>query len=461
MIEKISTDRYHADAAADRRRSGSGLVKNADSGNGTGVRPRASRRRGKKGSAIDRLMAGAHELYSEMNYVFRTKRLAVDKPLVVLVIALLVMGLVMVYSSSYVYAFYHNDGNSYYFIQRQVMFALAGLALMIVISAVPPRLLRGRFTWILFGLTHVLLIAVFFARAKNGVHRWILGFQPTEIAKFVVILVCADYIAANYRAISGCTYHSLEEKQRVNRTKLSHWWYAMKQNLVTGVLPAMIFLPMLGLVIKEPHLSCTVLLVMIIATQMLIGGTRYEYFILVFSLIAVGLYLVAFTSLIPYGATRFAVWKDPFVDPRGAGWQNIQSLYAISSGGLFGVGLGNSRQKYLYISEPQNDFIFAVVCEELGLVGAVCIILLFTLFVWRGIVISISHPDRFARLVGIGISTQIAYQVILNVCVVTNLIPNTGISLPFFSAGGTSLTVLLAEIGVLLAISRSSPKKLI
>ena len=166
-----------------------------------------------------------------------------------------------------------------------------------------------------------------------------------------------------------------------------------------------------------------------------------------------------FLGVVPYGRARVEMWLDPFADAKGDGWQTVQSLYAISSGGIFGAGYGNSRQKYMYIAEPQNDFIFAVVCEEVGLVGAIIIILIFVAFVWRGFALSVANPDRFRRFVGIGITSQIGYQMLLNVAVVTNMVPNTGISLPFFSYGGTSIIMLLAEIGVLLAISRSSPNK--
>ena len=189
------------------------------------------------------------------------------------------------------------------------------------------------------------------------------------------------------------------------------------------------------------------------------GDTRREYFLTLLGFAAVAVYLIVFLGVVPYGRTRVAVWLDPFADAKGSGWQNVQSLYAISSGGIFGAGFGNSRQKYMYISEPQNDFIFSVICEELGLVGAIIIILIFVTFIWRGFSLSVANTDRFQKFVGIGITSQIGYQMMLNIAVVTNMVPNTGISLPFFSSGGTSIVMLLAEIGVLLAISRESPNK--
>jgi len=213
------------------------------------------------------------------------------------------------------------------------------------------------------------------------------------------------------------------------------------------------------LMLLEPHISCTILVLLIALTIMFVGGTRMIWFLLVVGIGVVAVTFVVFSGSIGYSSSRIEVWKDPFVDPLGTGWQNIQALYAISSGGLFGAGLGNSRQKYLYISEPQNDFVYAVICEELGFIGACVIIAMFLVFVWRGFIISVNHPNRFCKLMGIGITAQVGWQALLNVAVVTKVIPNTGISLPFFSYGGTSLVMLLAEMGVLLAISRGSTAK--
>jgi cell division protein FtsW len=356
--------------------------------------------------------------------------------------------------------------NSLYYIERQIIFAGIGVVAMLAISTVPPERLKGKFTWSLLGVSYVLLVVVLFMRRVQGVRRWIslgfISFQPSEIAKFAAILWCASYITAHYKDMNVVGYPDQATKLRANRSKFAKWRYTMWQNFKVAVLPFLVVLgPMLGLIVIEPHLSCTILVVLIIGTQMFVGGTKKSYFGALGILAVVAGYLVIYTDIVPYGKTRINVWLDPFVDKLGDGWQNIQSLYAISSGGLFGVGLGNSRQKYLYISEPQNDFIFAVICEELGLIGAMFVILLFVLFVWRGFAVSLANPDRFSKFVGIGITSQIGFQALLNVCVVTKIVPNTGISLPFFSSGGTSLTMLLMEIGVLLAISRRSPNKII
>lgn len=420
---------------------------------------------GRIGRFASAARVGIRTSWKNMMGVLSNRHLQYDKPLFYIVLVLLVLGLVMMYSASYAYAFYERH-NSLYYIQRQVVFAVLGFIAMIGVSTIPPKNLQGNITKIMLGVSYALLVIVLFLPRMQGVRRWInLGFttfQPSEIAKFAAILTCAGYITTHYKDMNVTGYPNEAVKLKANRSKFAHWRYGMLQNFRTAVWPFLWRLgPMLALIVIEPHLSCTILVVLIIGTQMFVGGTRKTYFAFLGALAAVAGYLVIFTNIVPYGKTRIEVWIDPFKDKLGDGWQNIQSLYAISSGGLFGVGLGNSRQKYLYISEPQNDFIFAVICEEIGLVGAMFIILLFVAFIWRGLTVSLANPDRFSKLVGIGITSQIGFQMILNVCVVTKMVPNTGISLPFFSSGGTSLTMLLAEIGVLLAISRTSPNKII
>jgi cell division protein FtsW len=190
---------------------------------------------------------------------------------------------------------------------------------------------------------------------------------------------------------------------------------------------------------------------------MLIGGTPMKWFAGGFGAACAAVAgIVLFTPFISYAKGRLDYWLDPNSDPTGAGWQTLQSLYGIGSGGLMGLGLGNSRQKYLYISEPQNDFVFAIVCEELGFIGATIVILLFALLVWRGFVIAMRSPDKFGAMLAVGLTTQVGLQALLNIAVVTNTIPNTGISLPFFSYGGTSLVMLLFEMGIILSVSRFS-----
>ena len=217
-------------------------------------------------------------------------------------------------------------------------------------------------------------------------------------------------------------------------------------------------MPTIALLALEPHISCSAIVVLLAAGMLFIGGIQLKWFGMVLGAIASALlYLVIFTDKLTYANNRISGWLDPFSPAAGVDtWQTRQGLYAIGSGGALGLGLGNSRQKYLYIPEPQNDFIFSVVCEELGFIGAIFILLLFALLVWRGMIISIRAKDKFGMLLGIGLTAQVGLQVILNISVVTNTIPNTGISLPFFSYGGTSLMMLLAQMGVILSISRSS-----
>ena len=206
----------------------------------------------------------------------------------------------------------------------------------------------------------------------------------------------------------------------------------------------------------EPHLSGTVLILSIGAVLMFVGGTGLRWFMLAGAggAAAIGTAIVLMPELVPYAADRLNSWLDPFADPLGDGHQTIQSLYAIGSGGAAGLGLGNSRQKHLFVPEPQNDFIFSILCEELGFLGACAVILLFSALLWRGITLAAHAPDRFGALLVVGFVVQVALQAVLNIAVVTNTIPNTGISLPFFSSGGTSLMMLLGEMGIVLSVSR-------
>ena len=286
-----------------------------------------------------------------------------------------------------------------------------------------------------FAASILMLVVVLFMPERNGAKRWIelgpLTFQPSEIAKFAVILMFASMVA-----LYG-------EKMRSFRY---------------GILP---FAAVLGVVaalmVLEPHLSGTILILSIGAVMMFVGGTDLKWFLLLLCVLvaAVGI-VVLIPGVIEYAQSRFQYWLDPFSDAQGKGFQTIQSLLAIGSGGFMGLGLGNSRQKYLYIPEPQNDFVFSIVCEELGFVGAAIIVILFALLVWRGFVIAIRAKDKFGSMLAVGLTTQVGLQALLNIAVVTNTIPNTGISLPFFSYGGSALIMLLAQMGVVLSVSRQA-----
>lgn len=358
-----------------------------------------------------------------------------DMPFFIILLLVLAVGLICLYSASYAYAYKWNGGDSYFYIRKQIAFAAAGLVMMLIVScfnyekwhpvAIP-----------LMGVAVILLLIVLLLPAENDVHRWIrfggVQFQPSEVAKFALILLFAHLISLNHKKMKTFT---------------------------GGFLPFLLILGVVcGLVFREPHLSGTILLLAIGLVMMYVGGTRKAYLGGLVLLGAAAVFIMVF--VVGYEQDRIAVWRDPLgveaKNPGGDAWQTVQSLFAIGSGGLMGTGLGNGRQKHLFLPEPHNDFIFSVICEELGLVGAVLVIALFALLVWRGFVIGMRAKDKFGSMLAIGLTSQIGIQALLNIAVVTNTMPNTGISLPFFSYGGTSLVMLLMQMGVVLAVSRQS-----
>ena len=379
------------------------------------------------------IMAAFSETAAEMRETLHDKRRGVNVKLLMVILLLLVVGVLMMYSASYAYSYEYNNGDSGYFFRHQSIYAAIGLVLMFFASLYPAEKYKS-WTLPIFGLAFVLLVVVLFCPAINESHRWIpLGpfgtFQPSEVGKLALILFCATWATNHAKSMKTFKY---------------------------GVLPFILAIMLIvGPVMLETHLSCAILMVLITGTLMFVGGMDWKWFAAAVGAGVAGVVLLL-SGVFSYNSSRITAYKDPFSDPLGAGWQNIQALYAISSGGLFGQGIGQSHQKHLYISEPQNDFVFSVVCEELGFVGAVVIILLFCTLVVMGINISMNHPDRFCRLLGIGISAQVGWQTLLNVAVVTKTIPNTGIGLPFFSAGGTAIVLILFEMGILLSISRDS-----
>ncbi len=361
-------------------------------------------------------------------------RSGLDLPLLFITLTLLVIGLVMMFSASYPNAYYfHHD--SHCFIKNQALFATIGVIAMLAISYFDYHYLH-KFAFIFLIISFVLLILVLLMPPINHVHRWVqfgsFSFQASEVTKFAIVLSFAHLISGNFNRMNTFRY---------------------------GVLPYVIIVaPTLLLLALEPHISCTVLIVLLSLGMLFIGGTKLRWFGILFGVVAAGLlYIVLFTNKLTYANDRIMGWLDPFSATSGVDtWQTKQGLFAIGSGGLLGLGLGNSRQKYLFLPEPHNDFIFSVVCEELGFIGAMVILVLFAMLIWRGIVVSMRAKDKFGALLGIGLTAQIGIQVILNIAVVTNTIPNTGISLPFFSYGGTSLLMLLAQVGVVLSISRTA-----
>lgn len=354
-----------------------------------------------------------------------------DTTFLVLVLVLVVFGLVMLFSASYAFAYY-NYGNSFHFILRQGIFAVGGVTMMLAISKIDYHIYE-KFSYILIGLSVVLLIVVLFMEPLNNARRWInLGFttfQPSEVAKFAVIVLFAHLINVNYKRLQTFRY---------------------------GVLPFMAVLAVIcGLMVLEPHLSGTILIVTIGFTMMFVGGTGTKWFVMGgVAIVGALVFLLLFTPLLEHAIPRLEMWQNPFIDKQGDGWQTVQSLLAIGSGGVFGLGLGNSRQKHLYVPEPHNDFIFSILCEELGLVGGLIVIILFILLVVRGFAIAMKAKDKFGSMLALGLTFQVGLQALLNIAVVTNTVPNTGISLPFFSYGGTSLLMLLGEMGIVLSVSR-------
>ena len=361
----------------------------------------------------------------------------IDLPFCLLVLLLTAIGLVLLLSASFPSAYYETDGQDpmHYFV-RQGVFAAMGIAAMFLIGRINYQRFRGAAKLMLY-LAIILLVLVIIpgnpiAVTRNNATRWIgvgelFTFQPSEIAKMAVVLYFSDSISRK------------KDKMRTTRYGIAPYL------LIMGVIAVLMML--------EPHLSGTVLILGTGAVLMLVGGINWAWVIAAVGG-AGGVLFLMMSGIIQYGQSRIAMWQNPFIDPRGAGYQLSQSLIAIGSGGLLGVGLGKSRQKFLYLPEEHNDFIFAIICEELGLIGATIIMLLFAALILRGYWIALHARDRFGSLLVVGVTTLIAMQTFLNIGVVTGLLPTTGISLPFFSYGGTALSMQLAEMGIVLSVSR-------
>lgn len=383
-----------------------------------------------------------------------------DLPFLLLVIVILTIGLVMLFSASYTYAYYKNDGDSAYYFKRQLIFAVLGVIAMLAVSKVKYDYFKI-FSIIALPISWVLLVIVLILPAKFGeFHRWIyigsFSFQPSEIAKLALIMFCAWGMERNHNKIIGKTTNKSEFAKTVER--VTNGKIVIYDSFIQLCIYGIIIVFTAGLVYLENHLSGTLLMLGIGVVMMFLGEFKKHWFVMIVIIGVIA--LIIFVSnpelLEKYAGERITAWLDKDYEPKGARWQTNNSLYAIGSGGLFGTGLGNSKQKHLFVSEPQNDFIFSIVCEELGFIGASFIILLFALLVWRGIYIGIRAKDRFGALLSMGIVFQVGMQTALNIGVVTDTLPNTGISLPFFSYGGTSLMMLLFEMGMVLSVSRYS-----
>ncbi|MCL2084245.1 MAG: putative lipid II flippase FtsW [Oscillospiraceae bacterium] len=362
----------------------------------------------------------------------RPRRGPIDIPFASFVIMLTIIGVIMMFSASYVRAQEKFDMATYWFL-RQGLFAVAGAAIMFVISFMDYQYFRMMSLPVMLAAMIFMVLVPFIGLREGDAIRWInlgpFSFQPSEIAKLGVIMMFATLIAA------------YKEKMRTFRH---------------GVLPFVAILGLLSfLLYLQKHYSGTIIILLLGAVLMFAGGTHWGWFIGVFTAGGAAVwYMITQTT---YAADRINIWLDPFKDPRGDGYQAIQSLYALGSGGPFGVGLGNSRQKHLYLPEEHNDFVFAIVGEELGFIGACLIMLIYIALILRGYWIAVHARDRFGSLLVTGVVTLLAIQVILNIGVVSTLLPTTGISLPFFSYGGTSLIIQLAQMGIVLSVSRHMP----
>ncbi len=358
-----------------------------------------------------------------------------DMPFLILTVLLVLIGIIMMFSASYASA-YATQGSSTYYFARQGFFALVGIGIMLFVSRVNYQLWRRLALPILLGTGVLMLLTPLIGLTGGGATRWIqvagIRFQPSEVAKLAVIMSFAAMISR----------------------------YRDKMKDVHTLIPFVGILGFLVLtLVLQKHLSGIIILCCVAAAMLFLGGVQMKWFAI--GLGAVALLGILYLSTMGYAADRIVAWRDPWSDPRGAGYQIIQSLYAIGSGGLMGLGLGRGRQKYLYLPEEHNDYIFPVVCEELGFVGAVVIILLFMMLILRGYWIALHAKDRFGALLAAGISTLLALQVFFNVGVVTNFLPATGISLPFFSYGVTALLMQLFEMGLILSVSRQSDNQLL
>lgn len=362
----------------------------------------------------------------------------VDRVILFYILLLILYGSVMVFSASTAYSAIRFS-DPYYFVRKQIVWVLIGFAAMLFFSQIPPEKIRQAAIPLYIVTLALLLLVPLIGQEAGGAKRWIaLGgftFQPSELSKTALVLMLADY------------YSRFGERARSRKRGDGGFLYGI-------LFPLGLILGLCALIVLEKHLSCLIIVGLIGVTMMFLSGSNAGILGAMGGVAMAG--VGAFAMAVEYTRRRITIWLNPELYPRDGGWQTLQGLMAIGSGGFFGLGLGKSRLKYLYVSEPQNDFIFTIACEELGFLGAAGILLLFALFVRRGFLIAGRNPDSFASLTAMGLTVKVAVQVILNIAVITNTIPNTGISLPFFSYGGSSLVMLFAEMGILLSVSRTS-----
>ena len=400
-------------------------------------------------------------------YITKKKRPGMDIPFLVLTLLILMIGVIMVLSASFARGLY-TTGTPLRVFSRQMLFAGSGIALMLLVSYVSTKTL-SRWSFTMLGISILLLIIVLLVGERiNGAKRWLgfnfdgvggtLSFQPSEVAKLALILATSQWICI------------------MGKAKMRTFKYGVAPFIaITAII--------VGLLMMEPHISASIIVILLTAIMMFAGGTRIRWFVLAILALAAIAGSVFFmnsseapqqgalssdgqvsdvqlvTGRIGYANDRINAWLEPEADPLGDGFQIRQSLYAVGSGGWLGQGLGQSRQKYMYLPEEHNDYIFAIVCEELGYIGAMLILMLFVLLIIRGFWLALNARDRYSALITTGITALLAIQVFINVAVVTNILPPTGVALPFFSSGGTALWIQLFQMGIVLAVSREIPSE--
>ena len=375
-----------------------------------------------------------------------------DLPFLMLTMMLLGIGLVMMFSASYAVAYYDPQVSSpYFYIKRQATFAVGGIIIMMIVSHINYQSFRWMSVPAIVGSIFLLvLVYTPLGVEENQARRWLklgIRFQPSEIAKVAVILFFAAML---------CKRDTRKRRHWKNRTLGGRILNFLERIGFIELVPYGAILMIIALlVVKQPHLSGTLLILAGGASVLWAAGIHWGWFVAGISFVSAAVWFVITNTA--YMTARINLWLDPWADFRGDGWQTCQSLLAMGSGGLFGVGLGNSKGKFDYVSESENDFVFSILVEELGYIGGAIVLILFALLILRGYWLALHARDKFGTLTTVGIITLLAVQVFLNIGVVTNLIPNTGISLPFFSFGGTALVIQLAEMGMVLSISRQIP----
>lgn len=356
---------------------------------------------------------------------------SVDWILVIIILILLLVGFFMVYSSSYPDGYY-NFGNSLFFLKKQIYAGIAGIILMIITSLIPYRVYRKFTKVILLVSVGLSLATVFLGVVSNGANRWLelggISLQPSEIIKIAAVLCMADFL----------------DKRRDKLHKFKEGYLYTFAAIIGFVL----------LIVVQKDLSTSIVLALVLILMFYFAGAKMSHLVVTGMIGVVG--IVGLIASMGYRVARISAFFDPFKYIKSVGWQIVQSLYALGTGGLFGLGLGKSRQKFFYLPEAYNDYIFSIIGEELGFLGCLGIIVLFILFAWRGIRISINAKDFYSCLVAIGLTVLVLAQFLMHIAVATNSIPPTGRALPFISAGGTSIMFLLASMGILLNISKSS-----